>query len=94
MKSRKIMEAASLPTMMANLTMASWETIMQRSMLIAQNACPPEEYLRMVQEKTEATMESGMKLLWSGGQASMASLIAPWHRRATANAKRLRKKTR
>jgi aminoglycoside phosphotransferase family enzyme len=78
--------------MMANMAVASWETILQRSMLIAQNACSQEEYVRMVQEKAEATLESSMKLLWSGGTAPLASLIAPFHRRATANAKRLRKK--
>ena len=93
MKYRKSRKAASVPMMMANMAVASWETILQRSMLIAQNACSQEEYVRMVQEKAEATMESSMKLLWSGGMAPMASLIAPFHRRATANAKRLRKKS-
>ena len=92
MKVRKNGSMASLPGMLTSMTMASWETIMRRSFLIAQNACPQEEYLRMVQEKAEATMESGMKLIWSGGQASMASLIAPFHSRAVKNAKRLRKK--
>jgi hypothetical protein len=92
MKARRRRKAASMPKMMANMTKASLETITYRSILMAQNACPPEEYVRMVQEKTEAAMESGMKWMMSGGLASMESLMAPWHRRAVANAKRLRDK--
>lgn len=78
--------------MMASMTKASLETITYRSILVAQNACPPEEYARMVQEKAEAAMESGMKWMLSGGFASINSLMEPWHRRAIANAKRLKKK--
>jgi hypothetical protein len=77
---------------MTNLTLRSWETIAHRSLMIAQNSCSPAEYQRMVNEKASAAMESGMKFMLSGGRASMASLLAPWNTRVTANCKRLRKK--
>jgi hypothetical protein len=78
--------------MMTNLTLCSWETIARRTLLMSQNKCSPAEYQRMVAEKTAAAMESGMKFMASGGCASMASLLAPFNRRVTANSKRLRKK--
>jgi hypothetical protein len=45
----------------------------------------------MVREKALAAATSGLRLISSGGRASMASVLAPWHSRAVANAKRLRK---
>lgn len=84
----------SLPLLMTSLTLRSWETIARRTLLIAQNRCSPAEYQRMVSEKAEAAMESWMRLMSSGGRASMASLLAPWNTRATANSKRLSKKKR
>jgi hypothetical protein len=91
-KSRSSKAAASLPDAMTNLTLASWETITRRMMLISQNQCSEAEYLRMVSEKAEAAMETGLTLMFSFGQASMTSLMAPWLSHATANVKRLRKK--
>jgi hypothetical protein len=86
-------KAAALPLMaLTNLTLASWETIAHRTMLMAGNKCSPAEYQRMVSEKAQAAMLSGFKLFSSGGRASMTSLLAPWLSRATANAKRLRRK--
>jgi hypothetical protein len=79
---------------MADLTLASWETIARRMLLISQNRCSPTEYQRMFSEKAAAAMSTGFKLMSSFGQASMSSLMAPWLSRATANAKRLRKKKR
>ena len=83
---------ASLPILMTNLTLRSWETIAHRTMLMAQNKCTPAEYQRMVAEKAAAAMDSGMKFVTSGGRASMAALLAPWNTRVTANSKRLRRK--
>jgi hypothetical protein len=60
--------------------------------LVSQNRCSQDEYQRMVIEKAEAAMDTGLTLMSNFGLASMASLMAPWLRRATANAKRLRKK--
>jgi hypothetical protein len=91
MKTRKS-KAVSLPLVMTNLTLASWETVTRRMLLISKNKCSPAEYQRMVSEKAAAAMSTGITLMSSFGQASMASLMAPWLRRASANAKRLRKK--
>ena len=85
-------KAGSLPMVMTNLTLASWETIARRMFLISQNRCSQAEYHRMVSEKAAAAMSTGFKLMSSFGQASMASLMAPWLSKASANAKRLRKK--
>ncbi len=59
---------------------------------MAQNKCSPAEYRRMVKEKAEAAAISGLTLITRGGTASVNSLLAPWHKKARANAKRLRKK--
>jgi hypothetical protein len=93
MKARKRRKSLRLPLMMADLMLASWETMARRALLMAQNKCPPAEYQRMVREKAAAAAASGSRLVSSGGRVSMAAVLAPWHSRATANAKRLRKKT-
>jgi hypothetical protein len=92
MKGRKRRKALSLPAMVTDLMSASWETIVRRTMLIAQNRCSPAEYQRMVAEKADAAAASGRKFIASAGKVSMASVLAPWRRAAVANAKRLRKK--
>jgi len=92
LKARKSRKTLSLPAMMTDLMLASWETIARRTLLMAQNKCSPAEYRRMVKEKAEAAATSGLKFISSGGRASMTSVLAPWRSRAVANAKRLRKK--
>lgn len=97
MKTRKRSNKApqkslAMPMLLTNLTLASWETIARRTVLMAQNRCSKSEYQRMVHEKARAALESTMRLAVSGGSASFASLLAPWNRRAIANVKRLRKK--
>jgi hypothetical protein len=92
MKARKRRKNLSLPGTMADLMVASWETIARRTLLMAQNTCSPVEYRRMVAEKAEAAAASGLKFISSGGRASMTSLMSPWRSRAVANAKRLRRK--
>lgn len=77
---------------MADLTLASWETLAHRTMLIAQNKCSQEEYQRMILEKAEAATESAITFFFSGGLASIDELMAPWKSRVAANARRLRKK--
>ncbi len=84
--------AASLPLMLTELTLASWETIARRTFMMATNACSPAEYRKMFEEKSTAAKLSGAMLARTGGTASVASLLAPWHSRATHNAKRLRNK--
>ena len=73
------------------LAVASWQVIAHRSLMMATNQCSPLEYQRMVMEKMQAAQLSAATLLASGGQASLAAVLAPWHRRAKANARRLRR---
>lgn len=93
MTARKRRKTSSLPVMMTDLMLASWETMARRTLLIAQNKCSPAEYRRMVREKVAAAATSGIRVISSSGKASMASVLAPWRSRAVANASRLRKKT-
>jgi hypothetical protein len=86
------MKARMRPTMMTELMLASWETVTRRALLIAENKCSPAEYSRMLSEKAEAAAATGLTLISSGGRATPVSILAPWHRRAVANARRLRKK--
>jgi hypothetical protein len=80
-----------LPLLLAEMTFASWETIARRSLMIAAGSCSPAEYRRMVTEKAIAIQRSGLALMRPrGGRLSAA--VAPWHRTARANAKRLRKR--
>ena len=90
MASRKRPSSSSLPVLLAELTAASWETIMRRTAMMAGNACSRAEYRRMVREKTAAARET-RKLLLARPGVSAAALLKPWHGRASANAKRLRK---
>ncbi len=90
MKKRSRRSPPSLPVMMAELMFSSWETIAWRSLMIAQGSCSPAEYQRMVMEKMAAAQHSGLALSSQGGD--MVAALRPWHRSATANARRLRKK--
>ena len=92
MTKRRRHTSRSLPGMMVELTLASWETIGRRSLMMARGTCSPAEYARMVQEKAAAFGQSAALLARSRKAPSAASLMAPWHAKATANAKRLRRK--
>jgi hypothetical protein len=81
----------ALPLMMTEMMLASWETIARRTLMIAQNTCGPAEYKRMVIEKAAALHSSTLAAM--SGQGTRA-VLAPWHLRATANAKRLRRRRR
>ena len=89
MKARKLRKSLRLPLMMADLMLASWETMARRSLMMVQGACSPVEYQRMATEKVAAMQLSALAVL--GGRDKRQAL-APWHKRATANAKRLRRK--
>lgn len=81
---------ASLPVMMMELAFASWETIGHRALMMAQGTCSVAEYSRMMREKMAASEQSSAALVRSGPMPDWAALMAPWHRRATSNARRLR----
>jgi hypothetical protein len=78
--------------MMAELMLSSWETAARRAAMIAQGRCSPAEYRRMVSEKAQSACDTARVLATNRGNRTVAAALAPWHRRATANAKRLRKK--
>jgi hypothetical protein len=80
----------ALPLMMAELAMASWETIARRTAMIARGTITTAEYQRMVMEKAAALQQSAIAVMAGRGEKAA---LAPWHKRATANARRLRRKT-
>lgn len=94
MKTRKRRKPVPLPLLAAELALASWETIARRTWMMAQGTCTPAEYRRMVREKAEAAWLSGLALTSPGQRDAVAALLAPWHSRATANARRLRRGSR
>ena len=58
-------------TMLAELTMSSWETIFHRSMMMAQGTCTAAEYHRMTAEKVSAMQQSMLALATGRGQAAV-----------------------
>lgn len=79
------------PLMMMELALASWETIGRRTLMMAQGTCTTAEYSRMLLEKTVATKRSAAVMTRSGLALDWSEVMAPWHLRATANARRLRR---
>lgn len=77
---------------MAELAVASWETIMWRSWSILTGTCSPQEYRRMTTEKALAAWGTGLVLMGAGPGATLGQALAPWRRRAKANARRLRRR--
>jgi hypothetical protein len=75
--------------MMTRLMLASWETVLHRSLMMAQGTCSAAEYQRMGLEKAAALQHSMTALLTGRGHAAA---LAPFVTRARANAKRLRRK--
>lgn len=78
----------ALPLMMARLTIASWETIFRRTMMMAQGTCSAAEFQRMTVEKM-AAMQSSMAALFMG--QGHDKVLSPFLDRAQANARRLRR---
>jgi hypothetical protein len=76
--------------MMAELAMASWETIARRTAMIARGTITTAEYQRMVMEKAAALQQSAIAIMTGRGEKAA---LRPWYNRATANARRLRRKT-
>lgn len=89
MAKRRTRGPLAVPFMMTELALSSWETIWHRSAMMASGSCSPAEYQRMVTEKMSAAQSSALAMMTSAG---MAATLSPWHRRATVNAKRLRRK--
>lgn len=89
-KRRKRSAPKPLPLMWMELGMASWETITRRSLLMLEGSCTPAEYQKMVVEKMLAAQQSTLRA-WSP-TATSASLLAPWHKAARSNSRRLRRR--
>ena len=85
---RPVFSPFALPVMMTELAAASWETMWHRTALMMTGECTTTEYQRMVSEKMGAMQQAGAAII-TGGDAE--SVLRPFHKRATANAKRLRK---
>jgi hypothetical protein len=89
MKKHPAASAFAFPmTMLAELTMASWETVFRRTMMMAQGTCSLAEYERMGAEKLAAVQQSMTALATGRGQAAM---LAPFVTRTRANVRRLRR---
>jgi hypothetical protein len=78
----------ALSVLMTQLTMASWETIFRRTMMMAQGTCSPAEYMRMGEEKMAAMQQSMVALASGRGQAAA---LAPFVNKTRANVRRLRR---
>jgi hypothetical protein len=79
----------NLPAMMAQLTLASWETIYRRTLMMAQGTCSAAEYQRMVVEKAAALQAASLALMTGRGGAAA---LVPYLVRSRANVRRLRRK--
>ena len=78
------------PLMLAQIVLASSETIAHRWWMMATGICSPAEYQRMVLEKLKATQQMSAAAL--SRDPSLAKLFAPWYRATRRNARRLRRK--
>lgn len=65
---------------------------MHRGWMMAAGNCSPAEYQRMVLEKIEAAQRSALVLWGPWWATGVAAALAPWHRKARANARRLRRR--
>jgi hypothetical protein len=83
----------STSMMLSELAVASWQTVALRTSMIAGGTCSASEYQRMVMEKVSAAQRSAVAMLLPGRDPTRA-ILAPWHRAASANAKRLRRRKR
>jgi hypothetical protein len=91
MRRRPSPSPATLPFAMAELALASWETIYRRSLLMARGTCTRAEYTRMVLEKMAAIQDTTKALSKPWTEIEPHAVISPWHRRARGNARRLRR---
>ena len=79
----------ALQLMMAELMMiASWETIARRS-LPGPGTCSPANTSVRLPKKAAAIQQSVLAMLYGRGKREA---LAPWYKRATANAKRLQRR--
>jgi hypothetical protein len=88
MKKRSSNSPFALSIMISQLAATSWETIVRRTLMMAQGTCSPAEYQRMSSEKVEAAKRAMTALSMGKGQAAV---LAPFVSRTRANVARLRR---
>lgn len=91
-RKRRKRTALPLPLMWAQLAADSWETIGRRTLMMANGTCSPAEYQRMVTEKMLAAQQSAIAMMRPSHTVDWAAAMAPWHKGAGANARRLSRK--
>ena len=91
MKNPILERSLALPALYGELAIASWETILHRTVLIMSGTCSAAEYRRMILEKSEAVQHA--TIAWITGGSEQA-VLKPFHAKAQANAKRLRSKAK
>jgi hypothetical protein len=79
---------STVPAMIAELAMVSWQTICYRSLLMVTGTCSAAEYQRMSLEKASAAWDATIAFMTGEGEAA---IVAPFLIRARANARRLSK---
>jgi len=82
------MNPFALPMMMAELTAASVETVWHRTTLMMFGMCSAAEYERMFDEKMHAAQLAAFALMRGD---TPEAVLRPYHKKATANARRLRR---
>lgn len=82
-------QSARFPLTIGGLMLASGETILRRTMMMAQGTCTAAEYQLMVTEKIMAAQMSALALMTGRG---VDAAVAPYLRAARSNARRLRRK--
>ena len=90
-KQKKSSAWPMLPFEMADLAFASWETIAHRSRMMLAGSCSSLEYQRMFEEKMSAVCDSAVAAAFTPGPSMLSAALAPFTRRARANAQRLRR---
>jgi len=88
---RRSRTSSNAPWLLAELGAASAETIARRMTLMGTGQCTHAEYRKMVTEKVAATQSAWLELAFSPW-TMWTSMLAPYHRAARNNARRLRKK--
>jgi hypothetical protein len=83
----------SFPDMLTELSIASWQTMAYRTGLILAGQCTEAEYRTMLSEKFLAAQQSALAAMLPSANPEIA-ILAPWHRAASANARRLRRRKR
>lgn len=73
--------------MMTDLSIASWETIMHRTRMMADGSCTVGEYQRMGTEKLVAMQTAALAMATGQGHEAV---MQPFLSEARANARRLR----